>query len=99
MSEPSFSIAAEDDLPRTIRREREAREREARQRQMLPTLVRHDEVVALAAPAATVTGFDVPFLHLMAFCVKAVFAAIPALVLLALLLWGFGKALASFPRL
>jgi hypothetical protein len=32
MSEPTFSMTADDDLPRTIRRERDAREREARER-------------------------------------------------------------------
>ena len=33
MPEPTFSMTADDDLPRTIRREREAREREARERE------------------------------------------------------------------
>jgi hypothetical protein len=107
MSEPSFSIASEDDLPRTLRRERAAREREARERETSQderlaslTPLAHHEMVVMAAPAATVTGFEVPFLRLMAFFVKAVFAAIPALVLLTLLLWALGRALeAVFPQL
>jgi hypothetical protein len=33
MPEPTLSMTADDDLPRTIRREREAREREARERE------------------------------------------------------------------
>ena len=33
MPEPTFSMTADDDLPRTIRRERDAREREARERE------------------------------------------------------------------
>ena len=33
MPEPTFAMTADDDLPRTIRREREARERQARERQ------------------------------------------------------------------
>lgn len=50
--------------------------------------------------AGTVTRLDVPFLHLMRFCIKAVFAAIPALLLLACLLWLGGRALqAFFPEL
>lgn len=33
MPEPSLSMAVDDDLPRTVRRERDAREREARERE------------------------------------------------------------------
>jgi hypothetical protein len=101
MSEPSFSMIADDDLPRTIRREREAREREAREREMLTSVssLTHDHVAA-EAPAATVRDFDVPFIKLMLFFVKAAFAAIPALLLLTVLLWLFGQGLqAVFPQL
>ncbi len=45
-----------------------------------------------AAPA-TVVRFDVPFTHLMGFFIKAVFAAIPALILLGVLLWFAGSLL------
>lgn len=46
-----------------------------------------------AAMPAAVTRLDVPFFHLMAFFIKAVFAAIPAMLLLGALLWGAGHLL------
>ena len=103
MSEPTFSMTADDDLPRTIRREREAREREAREARerearersgppSVPIVERESSFLA-PAPAATVTDFDVPFLKLMMFFVKAVFAAIPALIVLTAVLWLFGQGL------
>jgi hypothetical protein len=56
-----------------------------------------------AEPAATdvpypavVRGFDVPFLHLVKFFLKAVFAAIPALILLTAILWLLGGLLQAF---
>jgi len=110
MSEPIFSMTADDDLPRTIRREREARdrearevrEREARERSGPPSvpIIERESAFLLAAPAATVTDIDVPFFKLMMFFVKAVFAAIPALLALTALLWLFGQGLQSaFPQL
>jgi hypothetical protein len=105
MSEPSLSMTADDDLPRTIRREREAREREARERASAvvatgPTALERNDGFALPAPAATVTDFDVPFAKLMMFFVKAVFASVPALLLLTIMLWLFGHGLqAAFPQL
>jgi hypothetical protein len=48
----------------------------------------------------TVTRFKVPFFSLMAFFIKAVFAAIPALLILIGMLYGLGLALqAYFPQL
>lgn len=101
MVEPTFSMTADDDLPRTIRREREARarEREARERQAAASsapAVDHDGPYELPAPAATVTAIDVPFARLMAFFLKAVLAAIPALLLLTVLLWLLGQGLQTF---
>lgn len=50
------------------------------------------------AGSGTVTRFEVPFLHLVAFFLKAVLAAIPALILLGVLLFGMGKVLQNvFP--
>ena len=107
MSEPTFSMTADDDLPRTIRREREA-QREARERERLarereaatavptPSIEHEGGYGALAAPPATVTDIDVPFLGLMTFFIKAVFAAIPALIMLTALLWLFGQGLQTF---
>jgi hypothetical protein len=107
MPEPSLSITAEeeDDLPRTIRRERDARDREAREKAaVVPTgptvLERSGGDFRLPAPAATVTAFDVPFGKLMMFFIKAVFAAVPALLLLTVMLWLFGQGLqAAYPQL
>jgi hypothetical protein len=105
MPEPIFSMTADDDLPRTIRREREAREREARERQArereaaagpsVPRIEREDSYPA-PAPGSTVTDIDMPFFRLTAFFIKAVFAAIPALIMLTALLWLFGQGLQSF---
>jgi len=108
MPEPVFSMTADDDLPRTIRRERdaqrEAREREAREREARerPARARPPEPVLdstgpeLLAPAATITDFDVPLAKLSVFFIKAVFAAIPALLILMAFLWVFGQALQTF---
>lgn len=88
-----------DDLPRTLRREREARER-AQQKSPLPSAPMHvpepDWVDRGGANGAIVTGFDVPFLSLMAFCLKLVLAAVPALILLGAILWGLGQLLTTF---
>lgn len=102
MPEPTFSLTADDDLPRTIRREREAREREARERetrerQAAPALQRAGEGEReIPAPAATVVDFDVPLAKLAMFFVRAVFAAIPAILVLMALLWVLGHTLQTF---
>ena len=112
MTEPNFAASADfDDLPRTLRREREARERAKREeeaRKRNATLTHDydanrasasdiaDRPVPMAGTAAgVVTGFEVPFFHLMRFFIKAVFAAIPALIILGVLLWFAGAALKS----
>jgi hypothetical protein len=102
MPEPTFSMTADDDLPRTIRREREAREREAREREARSTarpepVLHRDAEIEMPPPApATVVDLDVPFAKLSMFFVKAVFAAIPALLVLMALLWVFGHTLQLF---
>lgn len=117
MPEPTFSMTADDDLPRTIRRERdaqrerEAREREAREREAherqardrqpaiaIPTPRRESDVSSdmPRSPPATVVDFDVPITRLAKFFLKAVFAAIPALLALLALLWVLGHTLQTF---
>lgn len=131
MSDTDFALTADaadfDDLPRTLRRERESREREKREREAReardqklatpsdrddrrkatfdpgPSLyVPRDENLdagddsGLDYPATTVRRFDVPFLHLMRFYLKAVIAAIPALILLTAVLWGMGQVIKIF---
>ena len=118
MSDTDFALAADggpDDLPRTLRRERDAREREARERQAREQMARErqarERVLADAAPSigsrfgsdgefargdaerGTVTRLNIPFFHLMGFFIKAVLAAIPAMILLGGILWGAGHAL------
>ena len=117
MSEPHFPPIADggpDDLPRTLRREREAREREAREReqaaaaQMGAPYGAGEAGYAAAgyalsaedAPPARVTRLDVPFLHLVTFFLKAALAAIPGLLLLGAILWALGHlAQTFFPQL
>ena len=43
-----------------------------------------------------VTHFDVPFAHLVVFFLKAVFAAVPAIIVLGVILWFFGEILTTF---
>lgn len=124
---PPLGDEQNDDLPRTFRREKEARAREARERAAqeraaAPSLSNMPDPYA-PAPAslgpqprvsadpeiapdlsdlpypASVRRFDVPFLHLVGFFLKAVVAAIPALILLTVILWFAGSALeAMFPE-
>ncbi len=128
MAEPNFPPLGDeqnDDLPRTFRREKEARAREARERAAqeraaapsLPAGTPSNGYGSAPAPRvdadpdyapalvdmpypASVQRFDVPFLHLVTFFLKAVLAAIPALILLTVILWFAGAALQSlFPEL
>lgn len=94
-----------EDLPRTLRREKEAREREARERERrsqssfgVPEPVAYppavaETVLADDAHPAVVRRFDVPFGHLVVFFLKAAVAAIPAMVLLTIIAWGGGQIL------
>lgn len=119
ISDPPFTIpvadGGPDDLPRAIRRERDAREREARERQAREARERmRSEAVGHAAYRAidaepmhgasagptTVARLDIPFWHLTGFFLKAVFAAVPALIVLGLMVWSAGHVLqAYFPDL
>ena len=86
-----------DDLPRTLRRERDAREREARERnaKARAATLTHDfrsQEPAFNAPPvalspAAVMRFDVPFTHLVLFFLKSALAALPALILLGAIVW------------
>lgn len=95
-----------DDLPRTLRRERDARAAAQRDRdQGLPpeqTYARPDPLDQFRdePQAAVVTRLKIPFFSLVGFFIKAVFAAIPALIILGVLLWGGGQILKTyFPQL
>lgn len=45
---------------------------------------------------AIVKRFDVPFTHMMRFYLKAVVAAVPALILLTAICWGIGQGIKFF---
>ena len=96
MSDRNLSLAADggsDDLPRTLRREREARERAAQ----AATYSREPAWMDDTGPQpAVVTAIKMPFFRLMLFFLKAVLAAIPALILLGVVLWFAGHLLMSY---
>jgi len=114
MADPTFAHVgpdADDDLPRTLRRERDAQARRASGQELsneaLPGTGRLEPTDLPGsgypqqifddydAPAATVTRLDIPLLHLMAFFLKAVIAGVPALLLLLAMLWGIGEVLTA----
>jgi hypothetical protein len=127
MAEPGFGPLGDDstdDLPRTFRREKEARAREARERaaqerasappslsappkdmasgpapQIYASADVQPAIADMPFPAA-VRRFDVPFMHLVTFFLKAVVAAIPALILLMVIMWALGQGMqVLFPDL
>jgi len=60
----------------------------------------HDGLARAAFQSGEVTRLNIPFFHLMAFFLKATVAAIPALILLAAILWGMGEVVQRlFPEL
>jgi len=124
MTDANFPLTADgdfDDLPRTLRRERDQRARQAREvkereqqerdgRAMAASMGDPPAYLSRGRPhtpmygdepiAAAVQRFDVPFLRLAMFFMKAVLAAIPALILLGAILYFMGKGLeAYFPEL
>jgi hypothetical protein len=111
MPEPHFSSLS-DDLPRTLRRardERDARDREANGHRFPSSLKAAMSAAsgsAIPAPefapgvpladGMTVTRIDVPFHRLVTFFMKAAFAAIPALIMLTIMLWTVGEVLQRY---
>ena len=96
---------------RRARDEREAREREASGNRFSSSLKAamtaasdgaapaSDSMARPAPPPAegvTVTRIDVPFRSLVAFFMKAVFAALPALIVLMIVLWTIGEVLQRY---
>jgi hypothetical protein len=86
-------------------REREIRARDTKAAQTYPaaTDLPHDYTlpdIREVPRGVVVSALKIPFLRLMAFFIKAVFAAIPALLILIGLLWGIGQiAQTYFPWL
>lgn len=112
MPEPHFSTLSDDlpRTLRRARDERDAREREANGERVPPSLktaltaVSDSEAPPVAELAArrtagegvTVTRLNVPFANLVAFFMKAVFAALPALIVLMVVLWTIGEVLQRY---
>jgi hypothetical protein len=101
----SYSDGGPDDIPRTFRREREARERAAASQTPAPppdtsnnyaSPHAYEAAFGSDVPPGVVRKFKVPFFSLMLFFIKAVLAAIPALILLAAMLWGGGQLLTKY---
>ena len=107
MTDTNIPLTADgdfDDLPRTLRRERERQAAGAAAAAAPPFEVStsgyDDERFEPEPTPASVERINVPFFRLMFFLMKAVVAAIPALLLLAVILWFAGQALqAAFPEL
>jgi hypothetical protein len=107
MSQSDLSLGVDDsmdDLPRTLRREKEARAAQAARTSSLSAgsavnpQAYLPESGALDEPLqpAEVRALRIPFFHLMFFFIKAVLAAIPALILLVALLWLAGDILMTY---
>jgi hypothetical protein len=112
MPEPHFSTLSDDlpRTLRRARDERDAREREANGERVPPSLktaltaVSGSEAPPVAELAAggtagegvTVTRLNVPFANLVTFFMKAVFAALPALIVLMVVLWTIGEVLQRY---
>jgi len=108
MTDTNIPLTADgdfDDLPRTLRRERErqaagASTAAASAPPFEVSSSGYDEGYEVQPAPASVERINVPFFRLMFFLLKAVVAAIPALLLLAVILWFAGQALqAFFPEL
>ncbi len=126
MTDTSYTSGGDDDMPRTVRQQKEARARDQMAREILGTPRSSPSGARASAsssfvgqgdagrrsdfatsqsppgevPPATVTRLELPFLHLAGFFLKAVLAAIPALLLLTAILWGGGQlAKTYFPSL
>jgi hypothetical protein len=114
MTNLDFALTADerDDLPRTLRREREARERDGWNQRLGdggggggPSLsidgysdrpeAGYEAGDYMAMPAQVVS-VKMPFIRLAAFFIKAVLAAIPALILLGAILWFMGHLLQTY---
>ena len=104
-----MATSMSDDLPRTLRREREARGLDrgnaASSFAFTPTPVSGSAPPSSAdagrgeryvVDGNTVTDIRIPFFRMMMFCFKLVFAAIPALILLGVILWFAGHLLMTY---
>lgn len=103
MADPQFSTHSDDDLPRTIRREKDARQRAAAASANShggaygnPPAGRGGSFDLDAGDGVVVTALSIPFFRLMFFLIKCALASVPALLLLGAMLYGLGQALKIF---
>lgn len=99
MDDPRFEPAREDDLPRTFLREREAQQQRAREARNAYSGAPSGEPSMQAyrpdeppGGGVTVSRFDISYFRLTWFLVKVALAAIPALLILGLLMFAIGQA-------
>ena len=97
MSEPAFTLAVDDDLPRTLRREREAREQQARE-QIVVSMPsgRRAQRLCLRRPGRDRHGLRCAIRETGGVLSQGCLAGIPALFLLTSLLWLWGQGLQTF---
>ncbi len=102
MAEPPFTTHPDDDLPRTFLRDRERRQSAGTGLASAGGYADPGRAHAIdlppdeAGPPVTVRAFDVPFMKMVRFFIKAAVAAIPGLLLLASILFGVGYAARKF---
>ena len=104
MSDTNFPISADDDLPRSFRRARQEQDAGLSPQFSEPAGYQRDPSAGgygIGEPSqVTVRALKIPFVRLVFFFIKAVFAAIPAFIILGALLWGAGELLTGyFPEL
>ena len=88
MSEPAFTFAADDDCrARCGASARRVNGKRANRSSSDGVPADERSGFAFAAPAATVTDFDVPFARLVGFFLKAAWPVFPRCLLLTSLLW------------
>ena len=98
MAEPQFAMNSDDDLPRTFRRERERRTAANLQATGSTGFASDNssDTPPGDGPPVTVTAFDVPFLKMVTFFLKGAFAAVPALIVLGLMMFAIGQVAQTF---
>lgn len=112
MTDRYGTAPSDEDLPRTVKRDKAARQAaidQATQRSQpaydppsrsqghyQAQSVRDDDAYPGDLPPVSVQRLDVPFFRLAWFLMKCVLAGIPALLLLFAVLWGLGQAMQKF---
>ena len=103
MDEPRFEQPREPDLPRTFLRDREAMQQRARDGRGPNAMSAGEAKMAHyrsddppGGPRVTVSAFEVPFMRLMWFLIKVALAALPALLILGLMMFAIGQVAQAY---